>query len=231
MDAVADINERFCLNCGHSLKGLSSTKCPECGREFDPHDARTTDGRRRWLRDRTLARAAQLVVWEFGVLAVVFFVLTLIGVDPIWVYIVTATSSIVWVPSLLYMVGVIFMPKVPLDWRVRMCGLVLPILIFSMVWTYWPFRITFQFHRSRLNAIAQQVEAGQSLKMPLHVGMFEIRSATQSSLQPGVSRLDVRGRWVSGTTLFHSPGNVNSWRYNKNWEIDLGGGWYYGYDD
>jgi hypothetical protein len=27
-----------CLNCRYSLKGLSESKCPECGHRFDPHD-------------------------------------------------------------------------------------------------------------------------------------------------------------------------------------------------
>lgn len=30
-----------CLNCGYSLKDLREAKCPECGREFDPRNAKT----------------------------------------------------------------------------------------------------------------------------------------------------------------------------------------------
>jgi hypothetical protein len=30
-----------CLGCGYALRGLSETRCPECGREFDPFDAKT----------------------------------------------------------------------------------------------------------------------------------------------------------------------------------------------
>src|SRR5687767_2422434 len=28
-----------CLDCGYLLRGLPSTRCPECGRTFDPDDA------------------------------------------------------------------------------------------------------------------------------------------------------------------------------------------------
>lgn len=30
-----------CIECGYCLKGISSGRCPECGRAFDPADART----------------------------------------------------------------------------------------------------------------------------------------------------------------------------------------------
>jgi RNA polymerase subunit RPABC4/transcription elongation factor Spt4 len=30
-----------CIGCGYALTGIDSTICPECGREFDPDDART----------------------------------------------------------------------------------------------------------------------------------------------------------------------------------------------
>lgn len=32
-----------CLFCRYPLEGLSSNRCPECGREFDPHDPATFD--------------------------------------------------------------------------------------------------------------------------------------------------------------------------------------------
>ncbi len=32
-----------CHECGYRLKGLSTTRCPECGRTFDPADSTTYD--------------------------------------------------------------------------------------------------------------------------------------------------------------------------------------------
>jgi hypothetical protein len=38
----------YCRDCGYVLDGLPQPRCPECGREFDPHDPRTfSDGVRR----------------------------------------------------------------------------------------------------------------------------------------------------------------------------------------
>lgn len=33
--------QRYCLGCGYYLDGLSRTRCPECGREFNPNDPKT----------------------------------------------------------------------------------------------------------------------------------------------------------------------------------------------
>ena len=45
--------KRFCLSCRHSLQGIESRRCPECGREFDPTDvstfSRSERGRIRWI--------------------------------------------------------------------------------------------------------------------------------------------------------------------------------------
>jgi hypothetical protein len=34
-------DNRFCLDCGYSLRGLLDPRCPECGRVFDPADPKT----------------------------------------------------------------------------------------------------------------------------------------------------------------------------------------------
>jgi hypothetical protein len=43
---------RFCRRCGYELRGLTSPRCPECGRTFDPNDQRTYLRRplKRWMR-------------------------------------------------------------------------------------------------------------------------------------------------------------------------------------
>src|SRR4051812_34313639 len=46
-----------CRGCGYALRGLSSNRCPECGREFDPADRKTMNmGRRPGMIARRLAR-------------------------------------------------------------------------------------------------------------------------------------------------------------------------------
>jgi hypothetical protein len=43
---------RYCRKCGYALRGLTTPRCPECGRGFDLANPRTTRRRplRRWLR-------------------------------------------------------------------------------------------------------------------------------------------------------------------------------------
>ena len=43
----------FCIGCGYALRQITSTRCPECGRPFDPNDPRTMSlgsPLRRWQR-------------------------------------------------------------------------------------------------------------------------------------------------------------------------------------
>lgn len=37
--------DMFCLGCDYPLHGLTSRRCPECGRKFDPNDLVTVQGR------------------------------------------------------------------------------------------------------------------------------------------------------------------------------------------
>src|ERR1017187_4798216 len=43
MNAPPDMSDchMFCRGCGYALVGLTSRRCPECGREFDPENPRT----------------------------------------------------------------------------------------------------------------------------------------------------------------------------------------------
>src|SRR3954469_11977685 len=41
--ATDDKPELRCIGCGYALIGLTQNRCPECGREFDPHNPLTTD--------------------------------------------------------------------------------------------------------------------------------------------------------------------------------------------
>jgi hypothetical protein len=39
--STSKTSDAFCLGCAYSLRELTSPRCPECGRGFDPDDART----------------------------------------------------------------------------------------------------------------------------------------------------------------------------------------------
>ena len=95
IDPVSNEPERYCSNCGYALRGLSpaTPRCPECGRAFDPADAKTYRQRplRRW--GRHVKRAAFAIAALLLILIAVwgwFFwgwyeerqVLTALRVDP-----------------------------------------------------------------------------------------------------------------------------------------------------
>jgi hypothetical protein len=55
--STSKTTDAFCLGCGYSLRELTDPRCPECGRGFDPDDARTMSlGRPLWQWQRWLLR-------------------------------------------------------------------------------------------------------------------------------------------------------------------------------
>ena len=67
----------FCRGCGHDLRGLPESRCPECGTHFDPGDPETYFNRpRSFRRHRWLRRVA--------VMAVAVVVLSAAGITGLW---------------------------------------------------------------------------------------------------------------------------------------------------
>ncbi|MCI0675219.1 MAG: hypothetical protein L0Y42_05510, partial [Phycisphaerales bacterium] len=64
-----------CKGCHYSLKKLVERRCPECGRGFDPDDARTFEGEGR--RGRDLVPRMSYVLLAFGVVYVASLLLVL----------------------------------------------------------------------------------------------------------------------------------------------------------
>ncbi len=58
-----------CLSCKYDLKHLTVNRCPECGREFDPADARTFDPSTMSPATRLAIRITIIVVLFIGLLA------------------------------------------------------------------------------------------------------------------------------------------------------------------
>jgi len=90
---------RYCRACNYNLHGLTVSRCPECGREFDPTNPKTyrSNPRRAWLRYvKRAAYAVAAVVLVFTLVWLWFFwgwyserqALAAMSVDP--------TSEYIW---------------------------------------------------------------------------------------------------------------------------------------
>jgi hypothetical protein len=50
---MTSLAAKYCMHCGYNLNNLSGSRCPECGRDFDPNDDSTYVRRtQRWYRYR-----------------------------------------------------------------------------------------------------------------------------------------------------------------------------------
>ena len=220
-------SDRFCLECRHSLRGISSGHCPECGRGFDANDRATWSPYPRPFR-WALARTAKVLIGAFGIVSLAAFVVTLVGVDASFVWIMGAPLYLLLIPFLIVLLVAACHPNVPLRRWQRLCGVVFPLLAVSIILTYWPFGIWMMLYRGQLNRVADQVQAGQPPAFPLNVGPFRIHSAAEFDGNVG---LQIRPGWWGGTHLVRHDGRSQWVWHNTNWEFNLGAGWYYVYED
>jgi hypothetical protein len=221
--------DRFCLSCKHSLRGIDSCRCPECGRDFDPTDPRTTGPRERRFSLQAIARAWRVLAGVAGVLACVCFFLALAGTDPIVTRVLAVLGSPVLVPLVVFVFGAALVKRLPISRRQRTAGIAAVVLFVSTLWTWWPFRITFAFlHKAEFTKIADQVQSGQTPALPRRVGAFKVINVRRGNGNIG---LQVSGGAGGGTHFVRCTPDAERVWYNTNWEVYLGDGWYYVYED
>lgn len=217
--------ERFCRSCRHSLRGINSRRCPECGRAFDPDNPRTTlpnATRKFWF---VLESICRYLIIACGFLVGFSILASVIGPDVFLFWM----GAILVAPGLLFILLIVMLPKVPLSRRFRIIGVVFPVLFISIAWTQWPLCVNFAFHRSAIDKLANQVQAGNTVSTPHQVGMLRFHTVRQ--LDNGNVGFQLTGDPGGGIFLVRcAPSSQRVW-YNTNWEINLGGGWYYVYED
>src|SRR5262245_7833529 len=99
---------RHCRDCGHLLRGAVSRRCPECGRPFDPEDARTTSAHPFSEWRVSLASLARLMTWVAAVVAGAIFVCSALGFgfDLRWLFVLVLPLA----PALLLTLILIALP-------------------------------------------------------------------------------------------------------------------------
>jgi hypothetical protein len=158
----------LCLDCDYPLQGLQTTRCPECGREFDPNDPCTMNMGR---------KIGDMTWWWLGPISSKLYALTLVAaVVTLWfarlpnnIFQPMPIACIIWItigavwfvwPVLRYVVAVQkrwprFKFKTGLvQW------LVMPLIIVLMIVAIRyrvPLRLTFWASRPSMESLAKQV--------------------------------------------------------------------------
>lgn len=224
----AAAGERFCVACRQSLLGVTLRKCPECGRGYDPHDPRTTVGARRsvWEASENVAHAwVGLTV----LLTVVAVAASATGhADPVMGLVLLV---LVGGPLLVPTIVLASVPDVPMRPWVRVLGIGAVVVLVSVGLTHWPFVVTFNLHRGALDRAADRVMlramsgAGTG---PGRIGILAIKRAQRYDANVG---FQLTGGSGGGIYLARrGPGATRVWT-NTNWEIPLGGEWYWVHED
>ena len=217
--------ERFCISCKHSLRGISSRRCPECGRAFDPNDPRTTAPNTTYKLWLVLEAACRFLICASGFLVALSFIVSMVGTGRMLIWMLAFLVS----PVLLFLLLVIMLPCVALSRRYRISGVVLLALLTSIVWTDWPLYISFAFHKSAMNKLAAQAMAGEVVVTPQRVGMFRFHNIKH--LPNGNVGFQLTGGPVGGVFLVRCvPDAQYVWDW-WDWQTKLGGGWYHVHED
>lgn len=219
--AASSGSTRYCLGCNHPLRGVTEPVCPECGRGFDPHDPRTT-GETPFPMRRVLGRLAKGLAM-FGIAATAIVVLLAAwGGSDLFVWLIAFALA----PLLLGGMILALIPPVMLSRRWRMACIAVPLIVASVAFTDWPFRLVFELHRAQFDAAVAAIEAnGGTLPTgPMQIGLYPILAVKET---PGGNLgFQISGGAGGGVFLVHpSPTGTFLW-WNTNWEWDLGGGWW-----
>ena len=87
----------YCAGCEYDLRGLPESRCPECGRTFDPRDSRTFLHSPKLPKPLGLALAAYLIPLAIG--GLFWLTVRLPFACPLWVRI-RAVGSLMCGPAL-----------------------------------------------------------------------------------------------------------------------------------
>ena len=231
------LHERFCLSCRHSLRGIDSRRCPECGREFDLDDTSTTAASASRFNLENNAEVARKLVWIGTTATIVFAFISAVGTDRVIIWMIGVLLTALAIPMVMCVWTVAFWPRTPFSRRYRMLAIIVPILALLIPLTNWPLRFSALLHRPLFNALADEIEAGQAPPSPLQVGLFHVKN-TRHRPDLGSVGFQLSGDAGGGVFLVRCPtGSVRQrgaspivW-YNTNWEVDLGGGWFWVYED
>lgn len=231
--------QRYCRSCGHSLYGLASRACPECGRAFDPDDPVTTAATpSRWEEiPERMTPPVRTLIRLSAALAGLSFVLCVLGFDRPRLLGLFSCSCLA-LPLAAFVFAFAAQPRARLSWRLRLLGLTCPLLFISIEWTHWPLLAACVVCRPWLNLLADDAQGHAPQPTPWGYengagGPKWLRFRRGRVLPEGNVGFQLTGGDGGGIYLVRGSTNWSIgplsprrvW-YNTNWELSLGGEWH-----
>ncbi len=168
-----------------------------------------------------------------GVLGMAAFGWLFIGGDVLLVFVLGLPFMVFAAPIVLILASI---PRVPVSPRLRSLALASAVFFLVVVAPLpagidLPLRLSFALHQHSLDAFADRFARATSAATPLggeRVGLFSFRRVVHRNGNLG---LQVSGNDGGGQFLVRrGPGSNSVW-INTNWEMDLGNGWWFVYQD
>lgn len=233
MMSARDLDQhRYCRRCGYALAAGADSRCPECGRAFDPMDPRTTSASPRGHRlTRGLRRTTLLLAWGLGGVGVLATAWGFTGGDPL----VAVVFGLPLLPAAIVLVALVAVRSNPIGWRTRLAGVAAAALLISVALPVpsghlWPLRTSIRLHHAGLARIASEAASLDDDALEgrtARTGLLRIRRIARWKGNVG---LQLSGDAGGGVFLVRpsaewTPSACALWM-NTNWEVDLGDGWW-----
>ena len=217
---------RYCISCFYPLRDIEGGQCPECGRAFDPSDPRTTSAH----PSRILWRSLGYLWWCLALgmvgVSILAIVYTGLAYDMLFLWML----CVALVPFMFVLLVLTAIPPIQVRARARLLGVLAIAVLLSVAIFAWPLRITVMLHRSAMLAYVDDVNEG---RVALDSGRFRIGYLVflKAREYDGSIGFKTTGGAGGGTYLvLDDPTTRNVW-VNTNWEVGLGGNWFFVYQD
>lgn len=224
----------WCLGCDYPLAGLDSKRCPECGREFDPHDLVSYNS------DRPLTRLDRIALSPTGWPTITAIVAPCLWVLYLGVHPGTSLSLIKFYLTVLLclVLGVIlgcrtsFRAWIPPSRLARknftrrdqwLCATVA--LTCILMWLNVPLRVAFLTARPELDRLVARIQSG-TIPSPVTNDRAGIYSVSTGTAYGADDQIFFVSRDYFGGGFAHSP-NTDKLSYNAGEDGHLIGPWYW----
>ncbi len=164
------------------------------------------------------SQVQRTLVYIFAAVAILYLLMSLLGFD--WLLLLIGACGTAPLAIVLCVLSIV--PGPPISGGRRCLGIVLPLIVLSVAWTGWPFRISFLLHRPAMETLSRQILEGTVDEGPRRVGLLDFQGIHQHK---GCVGFQYTGGDGGGMFVVHRGRNDIARWLNPNWTVDLGDGW------